>query len=294
MKIKIMSVLVLLFIMGCSPKSTDPLRLSVNLWIGYSPLFYLEQKGWLKEHNIKMVNVVSLSENKQMYISGFADAFSGTQYEFKEVKKQFPTLEPLILMDRSNGGDVVMANRDIETLKVTPKIDVYMEIDSVSKAVFDDFIAYHGLKRSTMYLNNKDPYASSNLPMIDSPTMIVTYDPYDTRLQKSGYKSIDTTKNLQLFVMDALYTDEQTMKKYAHELKQLNKLIGKALDELKKDPKAYYAVINPFFKYKNYEEFLHALDGITWIYNDRSDLILKELSDHNISSTQLLEPIYEF
>lgn len=284
----------LLMISGCSTSVSKPLRVSVNLWIGYSPLFYVEQKGWLKDNNIKLINVVSLSENKHMYLSGFSDAFSGTQYEFEEAKKQFPSLEPLILMDQSYGGDVVMANRDIVTLRQLPSIDVYMEIDSVNKTVLDDFITYHDINRSRLHLINKDPYTTSNLPMMDTPTLIVIYDPYDINLKNKGYKVVDSTKNPQIFVMDALYADEHTLKEFKDEFHILNSLIAKALSQLKNDPKEYYETIKPYFKYKNYEEFLDALTGIKWIYDDRSSSMVKALSKYQISTDNLLVPEDEF
>jgi len=293
MRIKIIIVIVMLILSGCSWQTTEPLRISVNLWTGYSPLYYLKQKGLLKAEHMKLVTVVSLSENKQMYLSGFSDVFTGTQYEYKAAKKQFPSLEPQILMDRSNGGDMVMANCDFETLKKTPKVDVYMEIDSVNKAVFDDFIAYHKLDRSRFHLINMNPYASSNLKMLPEPTLIVTYNPYDVKLKQQGYHTVDSSKNLQLFVMDALYADAETVKAYQKELTALSRLIAKALDVLKHDPKAYFTTINPYFKYKDYNAFVEALKGITWIYADRSPFLLKELKDHNVSTNSLLEPVNE-
>ncbi len=291
---KIIIIIAMLLLSGCSQQTTEPLRISVNLWTGYSPLYYLERKGLLEAAHMKLVPLVSLSENKQMYLSGFSDVFTGTQHEYKAVKQQFPTLEPLILMDRSNGGDMVMANCDLETLKNAPKINVYMEIDSVNKAVFDDFIAYHNMDRSRFELINMDPYASSNLKMFNEPTVIVTYNPYDLKVKSNGYRMVDSTKNLQLFVMDALYANAKTMKSYATELGALNRLIAKALNVLKHDPKAYFTAINPYFKFKDYDAFMEALKGIAWIYDDRSSFLLKELQDHNISTKSLLEPVHEF
>ena len=275
---------------GCSIIPSQPLRISTNLWIGYSPLFYIQQKGWLKDNNIKLVNVVSLSESMEMYASGFVDAFTGTQYELKQMQNENPKLHTKILLDRSNGGDVVMGNRDIDALKKAESIDVYLEVDSVNSVLLDSFIAMHGIDRSVLHYIDKDPDASSMLGMKSEPTLIVTYTPYNIRLHNNGYEVLDTTKNMQLFIMDALYIDDSTAKQYADELRTLNHLIAKALDNLKQNPKEYYLTVSPFFKYKDNHAFSNALDSVQWIYKDRSSVLMKQLKAQHIATDTLMEP----
>lgn len=279
---------------GCSLSDTQPLRISTNLWIGYSPLFYVQQKGWLKEQNIEIVNLVSLSENMQMYESGFVHAFTGTQYEFEQMRKKTPDLEATILLDRSLGGDIVMGNRDIETLQKAQSIDVYLEIDSVNKVLLDHFIELYDIKPSALRLINKDTDDSSMLEMKDEPTLIITYTPYDILLKKNGYHILDTTKNLSFFVMDALYTNLKTREKYAEELAVLNHLIAKALEHLKKDPEEYFSTVQIYFHYKDKNAFLQALSSIQWIYDDRSLPLMKQLELHHIPTRNILEPVDEF
>ncbi|GIT97675.1 hypothetical protein [Sulfurovum sp. TSL1] len=281
-------------VIGCTISISQPLRISTNLWIGYSPFFYMQQKGWLKDHNIEIVNVVSLSENMQMYESGFVNAFTGTQYEFEQMKKKTPDLEPMILLDRSLGGDVIMGNRDIHTLKKAQKINVYLEIDSVNKVLLDSFTELYGINPSVLHLINKDSDNSSMLEMADEPTLIITYTPYDMLLKKNGYKVVDTTKNVSFFMMDALYTDLKTREKYAEELAVLNQLIAKALDHLKKDPEEYFSTVQIYFNYKDKNAFMQALTSIQWIYNDRSLPLLEQLELHHIPTHTILEPVDEF
>lgn len=289
-----MFCLTIFLLIGCSFSPSQPLRISTNLWIGYSPFFYMQQKGWLKEHNIELVNVVSLSENMQIYESGFVDAFTGTQYEYKRVKEKVPDLEPTILLDRSLGGDVIMGNCDIPTLQQAKKINVYLEVDSISKVLLDSFTELYGINSLVLHLINKDTDDSSMLAMKDEPTLIITYTPYDIQLEKNGYQVLDTTKNLSLFLMDALYTDSKTRKEYANELAVLNQLIAKALDHLKKDPEEYFSTVQVFFKYKDKNAFFKALESIRWIYDDRSVELMKQLNSHGISTKNVMEPVHEF
>ena len=54
------------------------IKITTSTWIGYAPLFYAKEKNWLEPLNIKLLNVVSLSENMYLYKAGNADAFVGT------------------------------------------------------------------------------------------------------------------------------------------------------------------------------------------------------------------------
>ena len=290
----LVSCLTLFFLISCSFRPSEPLRISTNLWIGYSPFFYIQQKGWLNESNIEILNVVSLSESMQIYESGFVDAFTGTEYEFKRIQKKVPDLEPIILLDRSLGGDIVMGNYDIATLQKAQKIDVYLEVDSISKVLLNCFTELYDINESVLHLINKDTDDSSMLTMKEEPTLIITYLPYDILLKKNGYQVLDTTKNLSLFVMDALYTDSETRKKYAKEFAVLNQLIAKALNNLKNDPEEYFSTVQVFFKYKDKNAFFEALDSIEWIYPDRSRELMKQLDVHHIPSKNILDAADEF
>ncbi|UPT78575.1 hypothetical protein MN086_05345 [Sulfurovum sp. XGS-02] len=248
----------------------------------------------MDENNIELVNVVSLSENMQMYESGFVHAFTGTQYEFEQMSRHALGLEPTILLDRSLGGDVIMGNCDLRTLQKAKRIHVYLEIDSVNNVLLHSFTELYGIDPSALELINKDSDESSMLEMKDEPTLIVTYAPYDIRLKKNGYKILDTTKNLYLFVMDALYTDASTRKEYEEELAVLNQLIAKSLHHLKNDPEEYFSTVQVFFKYQDKNAFLKALESIQWIYDDRSVELMKQLESHHIPSKNILDPIHEF
>jgi len=66
------------------------------------------------------------------------------------------------------------------------------------------------------------------------------------------------------------------------------------LDHLKKDPEEYFATVQVFFKYKDKNAFLEALDSIQWIYDDRSRPLMQQLDKYHIPTNNLMEPADEF
>ncbi len=286
--------LLMIILAGCGTTHKEPLRLSANLWIGYTPLFYLKERGWLKENNIELVNVVSLHENMQLYAVGNVDLFTGTQYEYHRMKSLHSELYPLMLLDRSTGGDVVMSNRSVEELRRSEqKIDAYLEVDSVNSELLRAFLKYSGIDIAKLSVYNLDPESISKLPMKENPVLIVTYAPYDLSLKQRGYKIVADSKALasRFQIFDAIYGDKAVLKKYADEINALNRLLAKALKDLRKDPKRYYTYVKHYLQQEGYEAFLDALGRIEWIYADRSQPLLAQLQRQNLSVKYLREPV---
>lgn len=287
--------LLLLLLTGCmQPSSSQPLRISANLWVGYMPLFYLKERGWLKENHIELVNVVSLYENMQMYAIGNVDAFTGTQYEYHQLLQKRPQLVPIMLFDRSRGADLVMGNRSIEALrKSSEPIDLYLEVDSVNSELFRAFLKYSGMDEKRFHVINMDPEMIAKLPMHKRPTLIVTYEPFDDPLRQKGYRVLVDTKmpDLGFEIIDALYISKADKKRFAKELQQLNRLVAKALVDLQRDPKTFYEYVKYYLQGKSFDAFQESLKSIEWIYGRRDSALRRILQREALPDTDLLEPV---
>ena len=289
---KILFAFIIVFLFtSCSLENGKKIKISATTWIGYTPLFYAKEKSWLEPLNIKLLNVVSLSENMYLYKSGKSDAYVGTQYEYHYLVKNMESLTPILLFDKSNGGDVIMGNLDIEELeKIEDKIDVYLEMDSINSILFEDFINKHNLKNKNYNYINKDQAFISELKISQNPTIIVTYVPYNIKLEKNGFKNLASTKdNLDLLVIDAMFTTKELFLENKQTFIELKKLVDKSIVNLQKDPKEFYETIKDYLPNTDYEEFLKSLDDIIWINKDVSPKIIEKLSDNNFPTRDLLK-----
>lgn len=256
---------------ACSPPKEAPLKIIANSWIGYSPLFYAKEKGWLDPLNIQVLTVISLGESLNIYESAELDAFTGTQYEFNQVQKKDSSIMPIIMFDRSNGGDSIMANQSIHDLQETTQtIDVYLEIHSVNQLVFKDFIKTHNLTHKKFNYKNKNQFKiysilQETIPT-SIPTIIVTYSPYTQKLISLGLQELASTRNgLDILVIDALFTPKQTFIQNQTKFKHLKKLIDQAIVDLETDPLHYYEMVKMHLEDVSYHDFLNSLEGIEWL-----------------------------
>ncbi|WP_345991447.1 hypothetical protein [Sulfurimonas sp. HSL-1716] len=282
----------LLFI-GCGPAKKDTLIISCNEWIGYSPLYYAKEKGWLDKLDIKLVNVVSLGENMGLYDVGRSDAFTGTQYEYSLMKNKDKTLMPIILLDRSFGGDMIFSNKSIKEMQNSnEKIDAYLEMNSVNNLLLKYFIEKYKIDKSRINYINKDQAVIETLQskkFSSKTVLLVTYSPYDAKLKKNGFHEVACTKNgLTLVVIDALYADKEIFGAHKKQFLALKKIIDDAVTVVQKNPKEYYRVVKPYLKGYTYDEFIVSLNQIEWINKNLSKELEKKLDSIRFSTADII------
>lgn len=291
LKALLISCVVLIF--GCSSPSEEPLKIITNSWIGYAPLFYAKEQGWLAEHDIKLSTVVSLGESTHIYHSANLDGFTGTQYEFNQAYKKDSTLTPIIMFDRSLGADMVMSNRSLDALRAVPPnhpIDVFLEINSVNYPVFKDFKQRYGLSNQSFNLINNDHLKMQHaITEKDSPSIIVTYAPYNHQLEKQGFKTIASTgEGLDLLVLDALYTNQENYRTHQHQFLALKTLVDRAIQALKQNPRHFYNKVRPYLESASYEEFQESLQTIEWLNGGISPSLIDRINEAQFPIRDLL------
>lgn len=290
-KVILFIVMPLLFI-SCSSEYDKKLKISATTWVGYAPLFYAKEKGWLQELNIKLLNVSSLSENMYLYRAGKSDAYVGTQYEYGVLSKELPSLRPIMMFDRSYGGDIIMSNSSIEDLQnETDTIDAYLEMDSINNTLIKDFIQKYNLQKKDINYINRDQTQISLLDTknIDKKVIVVTYVPYNKELEQSGFKIVASTRDgLDLFVADAMFTKAEVFNKHEKQFRELKKLVDKSIDILKSDPKGFYDVIKPYMLNMKYDEFKDSLEDIIWINKELSQELKSRMRQSNLPTRDLI------
>ena len=269
------------------------IKITTSTWIGYAPLFYAKEKNWLEPLNIKLLNVVSLSENMYIYKAGNADAFVGTQYEYNFLLQEDKTLIPIIIFDKSNGGDMILSNLTLDELSKTNKdIDAYLEIDSLNSILLNDFIRSNNLQDKKINYINEDQSNISRLKAneINNPTIIVTYTPYNNILEKNYFRELSSTKKSDdLLIIDGMYVKKDFYYENKETFVKLKKLVDDSIINLQNNPKEFYNTVKPYLTNISYEEFLSSLNDIIWLNKDIPTNILEKLDNSNFKTKDLIK-----
>lgn len=279
---------------ACSlTKDDKPIVVSTNAWVGYSPLFYAREMGWLEEANVELLSVVSLGENMHLYSSGASDVFTGTQHEFNKLRDEHSDLIPIMLFDQSDGGDAVMSNRTIEQLQKSPeKIEVYLEMDSINEELLKYFLKENHITEDKLIRKSRvqDEIQLMQNTSETPPTIIVTYDPYNMALVKHGFTEVASTKmNNDLFVVDAMYVSSKMYYDKKENFEKLNTIIERSILALQKNPKEFYEKVKPYLDNPTYEEFTRMLGNIKWIHEKPSPQLQQKLDKIQFPSKDIMK-----
>ncbi len=277
-KILLLTFIFFLFFSSCSQQKRRELRISTNSWIGYAPLFYAKEKGYLEAADIKLITNVSLAEAADIYSVGKADMVTTTQHEYYMLKNSNPNIIPIILLDRSKGGDVVLSNRSIKELQNAKQIHAYLEIDSINAEVLEDFLKHYNIDPQKLKYINKDQAQIQDLkPQKDKNILIATYIPYNIFLEKKGFHELSSTKNTDaIIVIDSLCTSQKKVNKYKKRLHELKKIIDRSIREINSNKQQSYELTKNYLGNISYGEFVDSLQLIEWI-NHPSKTLLKRI-----------------
>lgn len=268
----LIALCVVLLFVGCSSNEHQEIRIATNSWIGYAPLFYARETGELKKLNMKLLTNVSLAEASEIFEVAKAELVTTTQHEYFSLKESIPDLQPIILIDRSNGADMILSNTTLQNLYTAKTIYAYLESDSINNELLKAFLEKNELTNQNIVFINSDQLQISDLANNkDKAMLIVTYSPYNSKLEAKGFRELASTKDTdKLIVIDALCAKNSLYQTEKKRLQQLKIVIDNAIEEIERDPKKVYEVTAKYLDNITYEEFLHSLNSIKWINKNRS------------------------
>lgn len=281
-------LMILLGTAGCTRNAHEQLRISANPWIGFTPLVYAQQKGWLKETGIKFLWVVGLEENVKLYRQGLSDGFVATQYEYFSLKEE-QDVKPYFLFDRSAGADVILSNKSLEALRRSDHVTAYLEITGLNKDLLQAFIDQYGINCDSTMMHSSDPESMSLMKPGDDPSVLIAYEPYATVIEKNGFHRVASTREItKMMVIDALWLNADIAAHHAGDIRMLKAAVDRAVNALHKDPKEYYDTVAAYLKDQSYDEFSESLKGIEWINHSPSEAIMNYLQSQHIATDALL------
>jgi NitT/TauT family transport system substrate-binding protein len=286
----IILVITLFLFSGCdTQESQKEIKIATNKWIGYAPLFLANERGELEKLHFHLIQNVSLAEAMEVFSIGRADIVTTTQHEYFSLKRT-NDLKPVILLDRSYGGDMILSNKTIEELQQADKIEVYLEIDSINAELFKDFAKKFSIPQKRVIFHNKDQQQIQDIANTsDKAIIIVSYSPYDIPLEEKGFHVIASTRNLDtLVVIDALCAREDIIQHYPKRLDALKRIIDEAIESIQENPKKAHEEIRTYLGDITYEEFKSSLTMIKWI-NHPSEKIMQVIQEMGYEEDAILK-----
>lgn len=235
-------------ILGVAPlaAAAGPLKIGFSTWVGYGPLFLARDKGYLKAEGVE-VEFVKVEDPKERFAALAAQRLDGlvstidTMILYLKTGKEF---QYVLALDDSNGGDGIVARKEIASVKDLKGKKVAFAEGSVSQFFLNVLLREAGLKQSDIISVNMKPGDAGAAFVAERVDAAVTWEPHLTKGKKVpfGHLLIDSSKTPGL-ITDVLILRTDVIQARGREIQGIVNGWNKAVSYWKQNPKESNAIM---------------------------------------------------
>lgn len=231
---------------GASSVQAETLTLAHSTWVGYGPFYIARDKGFFEEEGVDIE--LQIMENTPLkmgaLMAGQVDLVASTADEFPIYMKPGRVLKYILAVDNSNGGDGVVANKDIMTVADLRGKKVAFEEGSVSQFFINALLLEAGMTQDDIEMVNMTATDAGVAFVAGRVDAAVTWEPHLTQGEKAehGRRLVDSSEKPGLIV-DVVAVTEETMREQGDELRAFVRAWQRALDFLESNPQEGYKIM---------------------------------------------------
>jgi NitT/TauT family transport system substrate-binding protein len=219
----------------------EPVKLGLQPWLGYGPLWVAEQKGYFEKHGVD-VALVTFNWDQDMtaaLASGSLDVIAGATNGLISNLNQGVDQKGFLIMDVSFEADAILAGGEIGTIGALKGKKVAFESGSTS-----DLLLNYALKSNGLSIADIEhvPMGASEagLALIAGRVdAAVTYEPYISAAlsQADGHKVIYTAAEKPGLISDLLSARSEWITAHPDDVKGLILAWDDAITFIRENPK---------------------------------------------------------
>lgn len=227
-------VVVLGILTACSQPPEPPLRIGTSFWPGYEPLHLAKSLGLYDDYRVKLIELVNASDVLHAMRTRNLEGAVLTLDEALTLIQDGIDLRVILVMDVSNGGDVLLAKPEIKTLAGLRGKRVAVEDTAVGAILLDAALEAAGLTVADIEVvactvdRHEDCYSSANA--------VVTFEPVRTRLLNQGARLLFDSSQIPGRIVDVLVVHAEITETHPESLQYLLGGYFQALEHLQHQP----------------------------------------------------------
>ncbi|HAZ12579.1 MAG: hypothetical protein A2X86_11730 [Bdellovibrionales bacterium GWA2_49_15] len=240
-------LILLFFLTSCLRTAPTPIRIAINTWPGYEYLYLAQEKGFFKEAglDVHLKEFTTVGDAKRAYERGQADILPGTLSELLLLgTTQGRDIVTFFVIDYSNGGDVIVARKDISSIKQLKGKKIGVEIASPGP-----YLLFRALEKNSMAFKDVAPIHVSLAQMTTvlqegKIEAMVSYPPFITELlKKTDFKIIFSSREIPGEIVDVLMAEREFLKSRRKEIIALLQAYKKAQEYAKANSAESYRIM---------------------------------------------------
>lgn len=238
---------------GCGEKRTvpaAPLRIGLVTWIGYGPLYVAQEKGYFKEQNVQvdLQRIEGDVERRAAIASGQLDGIALTLDAMIVLRTHGIPLKTVMAIDASNGGDGIVAVKEIKTVEELKGHQVAFPTGLPSHFLLYTVLKKHGMQMADVkpvVMDADQAGATFAAGKIDAA---VTWEPWLSKATEVGNGHIlASSREFPATIEDVLFMREDVIAKRPRDIEGLIRAWYKAVDFVEKNPAEAKAIMGKAF-----------------------------------------------
>lgn len=235
------------FILGLSSLAiAEPLKISMPTWVGNGPLFLAQEKGFYKEEGVEVELSImdDISMRFAAFYGGRLDGMSTALSAFLlNAKEDIPT-RVVMLLDDSKGGDGIVANKDIQSVKDLKGKKVAFKESSVSEWFLVYLLGQNGLTLKDIEVVNMEPGAAGTAFIAGKVDAAVTWEPYLTKGKQAPHgKILVESSQTPGLISDVLIFRDKVLQERGDDVQKVCRAVVKAVEYWKANPEEANAIM---------------------------------------------------
>jgi NitT/TauT family transport system substrate-binding protein len=232
-----------LLLQACSESPEAPLRLGTNVWPGYEPLYLGQQLNLIDREAIRLIEYPSASEVIRAFRNRALDAAALTLDEVLLLQQDGIPVSVILVLDISNGGDVIMARQEIADMSGLKGRRVAVESGALGAYVISRALEIHGLTLADIEVKHLEVSAHEDAYRDGVVDAAVTFEPVRTQLLNQGAHELFSSREMPGEIVDVLVVHSRMLEQQPQRLRALIAGWFATLAELQQQPGSSAALI---------------------------------------------------
>ena len=208
-----LALMLMVFTKGSTAQTPIKLKLGYSVWVGYGPLFIAKEKGYFTEQGLD-VELVKVEDPKDRFTALAGSQLDGLVTTLDTMSQYWKAEAPFkafLGLDESSGGDGIVANEGINSVKDLKGKKIGVNVGSVSQFFLEYVLEQNGMSGSDVTLvkmKQGDVPAALASKGIDAG---VTWEPHLSKSVKNGAKLISNSKDTPGLIVDIMLLRSDVM-----------------------------------------------------------------------------------
>lgn len=239
------SFLSVLLLSACIEQPSEPMNIASNNWLGYKPLYLAERLDLINPSEIHLTELTSNSEVMRLFRNNVIDGAALTLDEALLLKQDGIDIEIVLVMDVSDGADVIISHDDIFDMEALRGKRVGVEKTALGAYMLTRALTLYKLKRNQITWVSYE-YSEHESAFINKEIdAVVTFEPTRSRLLKHGGHIIFDSSQIKDEIIDVFVVRRSYLDKHGDKVKNLISAWFLALEYYKKNSDKSVEILAP-------------------------------------------------